>query len=272
MNIVLLDSLANLLNNVDYLLIGRYLGPEALGIYTLGFRIPDLILTQFARIVSNVIFPVYVKMKDQAEMLNRGFLKSLQYVSLVTVPLGVGIAIIAEPMVRVLFTDKWIEVVPVIRAIAIYALLLSLFRNAGSFYKAQGRPEILTYLTLLRLGLLMPALFYVVVRLKSIVAVGWVQAIVALASGVISLIVASKMFKIEIREIMVQFVPALISGLAMAVVCFAVLRLTSHLSVWLQMGIAIPASALSYGLALQQIEPQQFLIIRQMLLKGITGK
>jgi hypothetical protein len=38
------------------------------------------------------------------------------------------------------------------------------------------------------------------------------------------------------------------------------------------MGIAIPASALSYGLALQQIEPQQFLIIRQMLLKGITGK
>jgi O-antigen/teichoic acid export membrane protein len=264
LNIVLLDSLANLLNNADYLLIGHYLGAEALGVYTLGFRIPDMVLTQFARIVSEVIFPVYVKMKDNAANLNRNFVRSLQYVASITIPIGLGIALTARPFVMAFFTDKWVEAIPVIRGIAIYALLLSLFRNAGSFYKAQGRPEILTYLTIVRLVFLLPALWFVLTRYASIVAVAWVQAAVALISGVLSLVVAAEMFKISARDILAQFRPSVFSGLLMSAAVFGVLALLRNAPALLQLLAAVIVGAAVYGGTLWLQGPDQ---MRDMLRK-----
>jgi O-antigen/teichoic acid export membrane protein len=269
LNIVALDSLANLLNNADYLLIGHYLGAEALGVYTLGFRVPEMVLTQFARIVSDVIFPVFVKMKGQVATLNNGFVKSLKYLSMITMPFGIGIALVAKPLVLALFTEKWSEAIPVIRAIAIYALLLSLFRTAGSFYKAQGKPEILTYLTLVRLALLLPALWYVVTALKSIEAVGWVQAIVALLSGVVSLIVASKIFNLKLNEILIQFFPAALSSAIMAAACLTVLYLTQNFSTWLQLGLVALTGIIIYIGVLRFLDPRQFIESWSMLVKVV---
>jgi len=271
LNIVVLDTLANLLNNADYLLIGRYLGTEALGVYTLGFRIPDMVLTQFARIVSEVIFPVYVKMRDNAEALNRNFARSLQYVSLITIPLGLGIALTAEPFVMTFFTDKWVEAIPVIRAIAIYALLLSLFRNAGSFYKAQGRPEVLTYLAIVRLAILLPALWFALARYQSIVAVAWVQAAVAFISGVLSLVVAGRMFHISIGDMLVQFIPATISGLLMAAVVVALLAMIGGWHPLLQLILAVLAGALVYAGTLYAQGPQRVRDIVAMIRNTVKG-
>jgi PST family polysaccharide transporter len=141
LNIVVLDSLANLLNNADYLLIGHYLGAEALGVYTLGFRIPDMVLTQFARIVSEVIFPVYVKMKDNAENLNRNFVRSLSYVASITVPIGLGIALTAEPFVMAFFTDKWVDAIPVIAELQSmhYCFPSSAMRGASIKHRADRK-------------------------------------------------------------------------------------------------------------------------------------
>ncbi|MDK2979742.1 MAG: teichuronic acid exporter [Chloroflexota bacterium] len=271
LNIVVLDTLANLLNNADYLFIGRYLGAEALGVYTLGFRIPDMVLTQFARIVSEVIFPVYVKMRDNVETLNRNFARSLQYVSLITIPLGLGIALTAEPFVMTFFTDKWVEAIPVIRAIAVYALLLSLFRNAGSFYKAQGRPEVLTYLAIVRLAILLPGLWFALARYNSIVAVAWVQAIVALISGVLSLAVAARMFHMSTREILVQFVPGTVSGLLMAA---AVAGLLHWIAAWpplVQLILAVLIGALVYVGTLYIQGPQRMRDIVRILRNAVKG-
>ena len=268
-NIVALDSLANLLNNADYLLIGHYMGAEALGVYTLGFRVPDMVLTQFARIVSDVTFPVYVKMREDAEVLNRGFEKSIKYISLATVPLGLGIALAAKPMVLALFTDKWMEAIPVIRAISIYALLLSLFRNAGSLYKAQGRPEILTYLTLVRLAFLIPALWIAVAVLKSIEAVGWFQALVALISGILSLAVAGRIFKVKPGDMLIQFLPAISCGTLMSAGCLAVLYFAKDVSPWLQLGLVALTGAVVYAGSLRLIFPRQYGDLQRMLVKAV---
>jgi PST family polysaccharide transporter len=271
LNIVVLDTLANLLNNADYLFIGRYLGAEALGVYTLGFRIPDMVLTQFARIVSQVIFPVYVKMKDNAETLNRNFARSLQYVSLITIPMGLGIALTAEPFVMAFFTDKWVEAVPVIRAIAVYAMLLSLFRNAGSFYKAQGKPEILTYLTIVRLIILLPSLWFVLDHYQSILAVAWVQAIVAFLSGILSLTVAARVFKIKFNQILVQFKPAAISGLFMALVVAGELYLLQGSHPLLQLVLAVLTGAVVYAGSLWLQGPQRVKDIYGVLRNAVKG-
>ena len=93
LNIVSVDALGITLNNADYLLVGRFLGAAALGVYTVAFRFPDLLVMQFCDVISKVIFPVYARMREDPQALQRGFLTTTRYVSLVTVPMGLGMAL-----------------------------------------------------------------------------------------------------------------------------------------------------------------------------------
>lgn len=246
LNIVGVDLLAVLLLNLDYLMVGRYLGAAALGVYTLAFRVPDLVILQFARILSSVIFPIYSRMRDVPGSMARGFFLTTRYVSLVTMPLGVGLALVARPFTLAVFTEKWAEAIPVIQAISMYALLLSLFYNAGSAYKAQGRPQVLTQLAIVRLVLLFPLLWWSVQVAGSIVAVGWSQAFVALISGVLSFYVASRLLKLDMKELFIALRPAAIAAMFMAVAVLLALAASRSFTPWPQLIVSVAVGGLTY--------------------------
>jgi len=240
------DIVSIVLLNLDYLLVGRFLGTEALGVYTLAFRLPDLIVLQFARSLSSVIFPIYSKMRDIPNSMAKGFLMTTRYISLITVPLGLGLALVARPFTQIVFTEKWIDAVPAIQGIAIYSLLLSLSYNAGGAYKASGRPQINTWTGLFRLTLLFPALWWAVAVAKSIVAVSWVHATVALAGTLVNMYVAARMLDLPLKDLGRALFPALMSGVLMAMVVLGYLILTSDANVWIQLVGAVLLGGLTY--------------------------
>jgi O-antigen/teichoic acid export membrane protein len=217
------DIVAMIVLNVDYLLVGRYLGPAPLGVYTLAFRIPELVVLEFCAIVASVVFPVFTKIRDDPDALRRGFQQTARYVALVTVPIGLGVALLARPFLLVVFGQKWLEAAPVMTAISIYALLLSLGFNAGDVYKAQGKPGVLTQISLLKAAILIPALYWAVTGPASLIAVGWVQATVAFVGSVIYLGVAMRMLHLSPGEMLSSFLPALTAGAALALAVGAVL-------------------------------------------------
>jgi PST family polysaccharide transporter len=253
-NIVGVDLLGILLLNVDYMLVGRYLGAENLGVYTLAFRMPDLLILQFARILSVVIFPIYTRMRDIPGSLSKGFLMTTRYISLLTVPLGIGLALVAQPFVLAVFTDKWVDAIPVVRAIAIYSMLLSLAYNAGSAYKAEGRPQVLTWLGIVRLAMLLPALLWATSIVKSIVVVGWMQAAVALLGGVLNLYVAGRLLKLSPAQLLSALRPAFQSTFFLAIAVILSLFLLQGASAWVQLIIASLSGALIYLAALWLFE------------------
>jgi O-antigen/teichoic acid export membrane protein len=253
-NIVWVDLLGIFLLNIDYLLVGRYLGAVALGVYTLGFRIPDLLILQFSRIISTVIFPIYTKMRDIPNSLAKGFLFTCRYVSLVTVPIGFGLALVAEPFVHIAFTEKWSDAIPVIQTISIYAVVLSLSYNAGSAYKAQGRPQVLTILAIVRAIILVPSLYWAVNYPKSIVAVGLIQVLVAIIGSSINLLAAGRLLKIPFINILGALRPAAVAGIVLCIGTSAVLWATQNQSTWLQIILASTTGFLGYIAALWLFE------------------
>jgi len=242
--------LGTLLVNFDYLLVGRYLGAERLGIYTIAFRLPDLIILQFARTLSTVIFPIYTRMQEETGSMARGFFLTTRYISLITVPLGLGLALIARPFTLVVFTDKWLEAVPVMQAISIYAILFSLAYNAGSAYKAQGRPQVITWLGIIRLIILVPTLWWAVSKANSIVAVGWGQAFVALLSGALNLYVAATLLGLPKRDLWKSIAPSILAGLLMSVVVIAVLQVIPVNMPLVQLIFGVPLGGLTYAASL----------------------
>lgn len=246
LGIISLNAIAILLSNADYLFVGRLMGAAALGIYTLAFRIPDMLIIQFCTVVGRVLFPVYAKMREDNAGLRRAFLMTMRYVSMITIPVGVGMALIAEPFILTFFTDKWIEAVPVMRAIAIYALLYSLAYNAGSVYKAQGRPMLLTKLSLVRAVVLVPALWWAATGPGTITAVGWTHSVIALLGGTLNLVVAGRMIQTPLQEIAATLRPAFLAGAGMAVVVSLTLWLLSTALPIIQLIICVAVGAVAY--------------------------
>lgn len=244
------DAIAILLLNLDYLLVGRYLGPAALGVYTIAFRLPDLIVLQFARTLSGVIFPVYSRMRETSKSMAKGFVMTTRYISLITVPMGLGLALVAKPFTEVVFSDKWVEAVPAIQGIAIYSMLLSLAYNAGGVYKASGRPQIIAWLGLARLALLFPALWWAVTSAKSIVAVSWMHATVALASALMSFTVAARILDLKLSELFVALYPAMIAGAVMTLVVLSALLVAVDAVPLVQLSVSVASGGISYFSAL----------------------
>ncbi len=249
-SIVVMDLLSVLLLNLDYLMVGRYLGAAALGAYTLSFRLPDLVIMQFARIIGSVIFPIFTHMRDVPGSLGRGFVQIVRYVSLITIPLGLGLALVARPLTLTLFTEKWSDTIPALQGIAIYAMFLSLVYNAGDAYKAEGRPQVITWMGLLQLALLFPSLWWAVFYSGSIAAVGWAQAFVAFVTVIVNLFIATRLLSIRVVDLLDAFKPAVLSSLIMAVVVYLVLFASSGWENWQQLVLSVVSGGLVYGASL----------------------
>lgn len=246
-NIVAVDSLGVTLNNADYLIVARFLGAEALGVYTLAFRIPELLVKSFCNLVGNVLFPAYSKLREDEQALRNGFLISMRSVTLVTVPLALGIAVVSRPMILTLFTKKWVDAIPVMSAIALYTMIRSLTFNIGNIYKAQGRPDILTKLSLLKVPILLPALYWASTSLGTITAIGWVQVAVAIIAGVMNLVVAARVLRMPFKEMWLAFQPALTAGSVMAASVLGLLALLVDASPPVQLILGVITGGLVYS-------------------------
>lgn len=245
--IVAINILGVVLMNIDYIFVGRFLGPEALGSYMLAFRIPELIILQLCGIVAaRVLFPMYTAIRNDPQATNKAFLSATQYVALITIPLGLGMALVAEPLVLTVFGNKWIDAVPIMRAIAIYALFLSLGYNVGDIYKAQGHTIVLTKLSLLRALILIPTLWWVVETFGTTVAVAWAQAVVALISGTITLVVATRMIKVPFGMLLAALQPAVVSGAVMALAVIPMLMLLATAPTLVQLIVCVLTGMVAY--------------------------
>jgi len=240
------NGIGMLVLNIDYLLVGRYLGTETLGVYTLAFRIPELVILQFCDIVAQVMFPVFTKIRDDAVALYQGFIETIRHVALITVPLGLGMMWLSEAFVLALFTDKWMDAVPIMRMISVYALLLSLGFNAGDVYKACGKPGILTRISSFKAIILIPALYWAVTVPGTLVAVGWVQVSVAVVGTALNLGFAVRMLNAPIRDMLTAFQPALVGGIGLSLAVLAVLFISDNWSPWLTLIVGTLAGGLAY--------------------------
>jgi O-antigen/teichoic acid export membrane protein len=125
--------------NSDNMLIGRYLGASALGLYTVAYSIMLLPLTQISTPVRNVLFPAFSRLQDDPERVASLWLRANRVIAALTLPAALGIIAIAPEFVSVALGERWLDAVPVIRILAWVGLLLSLQRLNGSVLQARNQ-------------------------------------------------------------------------------------------------------------------------------------
>jgi O-antigen/teichoic acid export membrane protein len=190
-------------------------------------------------------------------------------VELIAVPICLGLLIAADPIVRVVFGDQWLDVIPVLRVLAVYAWVYSLGYHAGGFYKAIGRPDILLRLSILTLVIIIPSLLIGAQFGIIGVAVGHLVAI--LLRRIISLALATRFVNVSILDIFGELRSSFLAALVMAPVIFVVSQLTAGLNPFLQLAFIVLSGAVSYLGILWWLERENFLrLLRLVDLSGAS--
>lgn len=129
--------------NADNLLVGRFVGPAALGLYTRAYSFVLLQLTQISFVVSRTLFPALSRMQGDTERIRRAYLRALGVIAFVTFPLATGLFVAAKPLVLTLLGSPWSGVVPLVQILAIAGVSDAIGTTTGIIFQAQGRTDVL---------------------------------------------------------------------------------------------------------------------------------
>ena len=200
--------------NIDYLIVGRLLGAKALAYYTLGFRLPELVIISVFNVISVVAFPLFSRVRENEQRLHGGYLLGLRVQAIYGAAAGVGLAMAAPMIVDVAFGRAWGAAIVPLEALALYATFRSLGLGPHEAFRGIGRPDLLVRLSLLRLAVVAPALL--IGARFGIDGVSWAQAAAALPLALVMQVVASRVLGIPLRQIIRALEPAAAVALGVA--------------------------------------------------------
>jgi O-antigen/teichoic acid export membrane protein len=243
------DVLAAVIGQIDYVFVGRVLGTYALGLYTLGFRLPEMLVISFAVVAGRVLFPAFAAV--DRDKLGRAFLVSVRYTAIVALPLGVGVAVLAEPFILAVFGERWAGSVDTMRVLSVYALGVAMGIPAGNAYKATGQAGILLKLAVPRTVLVVGSIAILVDH--GIVAVAACQASVAALFAVIGMVIASRMLEVRAAQLTSVLVPPAVAAAGMGIA----VRVTSGAieAPWPALAVGVSVAVTVYAALLWLVAP-----------------
>lgn len=262
--------LNTLYNNLSNLLIAKKYSTADLAYYSKGYNYPRLIADNINASVSEVLFPYLSKQQDERERLKTTLRYTNRVLMFLISPLLVGFAMVAEPLIRVMLTDKWLPCVPYIAVMCAVWLLQPIQSSFIQAMKAIGTSGLYLKLEIVKkivsLGVLLVAVFcfgdpiYIALSLL----LGQVMAII------INFSFSIKLFSYSVWE---QLSDCFLSGLfslAMIVPIYFINRYVPNL--YLSLALQVLAGIGTY-LALNLIfKPEGYRgflkVVRQMLGRG----
>lgn len=140
------------------LVLGRLIGPRAVGLFSISYEIAMLPSTELVAPINRAALPGYSRLREQEGGLQRGYFDVLGLIALVAVPASVGIAASAEVLIPFLLGEKWHAAIPIVHHLALAGAITVLMTNNGAVYLALGKPRITTFLLAARLVLLLPGI------------------------------------------------------------------------------------------------------------------
>lgn len=141
---------------LDVFLMGKFLGMEMLGVYSLSKEILVKLFTMLNGIANKLLLPLLAKQQEDLETLKNNYLKSVYLLTFVTFPLLIAIGVFSIPVVGVLYGDQFTEAAPIIALLSVSYLFSVVSNPVGSLTVALGRTDTSFYYTIVRLVMTLP--------------------------------------------------------------------------------------------------------------------
>lgn len=208
----------NLYMNLQSLIIGKIYNPSMLGFYNRGDQFPKVIVSNINGSIQSVMLPVLASEQDNRKRVKNMVRRSIVTSSFVLFPMMCGLAVTAEPLVKILLTNKWLPCVPFLQIFcASYALWPIHTANLQAI-NALGRSDIFLKLEVIK------KIIGLTILVISIHFGIYAIAIGTLVSGIISTFVNAypnlKLLNYSYKEQLKDIMPSLLLSLIMGTIIY----------------------------------------------------
>ena len=147
-------SLSSLLNkifdNIYLIIIGKFFSASQVGYYTRAETMKQLPVKNISSALNKITFPLFASIKDDNERLKRVYRQLMQMVVYVIAPVVIFLAVLAEPIFRLLFTEKWLPAVPFFQILCITGILYPIHAYNLNVLKVKGRSDLYLRLAIIK--------------------------------------------------------------------------------------------------------------------------
>jgi len=152
-----LGQIINTLNwKLDHLLIGGYLGPQTLGQYSVGDNLAGMPTRETIGPLQTTLFPGFNHIAHDNERLKIAYRSAQSLITAIALPVGVGCALIAHPLVLLGMGEKWLPAVDVIQVLSCVFALQTLSSPVHPLAMAKGETRLLFRRDLLSFAMRVP--------------------------------------------------------------------------------------------------------------------
>lgn len=241
--------------NIDYLLIGRYLGSAPLGVYTIAYNLVEMPLTKLNPVLTKVAFPVFARKQDDPAALRRGFGELIELVASATFPLLIGLGVTAPVAVPAFFGSGWDAAVVLVQIMIVMGLAKCLSNPLGSVLLAKGRADVGFWLNVAGTAVTVVVLWSVVGYGTS--AVAWGHTAVNAAFFFVELWLIRRILEVRARDYVSRLARPVattaVMGLAVGALWFALGG--AGLGDILELTLLVAAGVATYLIAWRVISP-----------------
>ncbi len=255
-------------NNIYYLIIGKQYSAGALGYYTNASKFSDVATQSLTATIQRVTYPVLSGIQDQEERLKRSFKKVIKLSGFLIFPLMIGLAAVAEPLIFLIFGQKWMTMVPYFQLLCIASMLYPIHALNLNILQVKGRSDLFLYLEIIKT--IIPTILIIVVMWMDWGITILVATIVldSHLSLFINIYFSGREISYGIKEQVLDLLPIYVISLGMGAVVYgigAIVPFPELLTLILQIGIG----AVLYITISKLLKIEEFDTVYELLLPVI---
>lgn len=215
---MMLSALINTVySEMQSLVIGKKYTPNDLAYYKRGNQFPSLFITNICSAVSTVLFPTMANESNSIADVKKMTRKSLQITSYIITPLMIGLIAIADPLVRVVLTDKWLPCVPYLQLLCLAYLFQPVQTANCQAIKAVGRGDVYFWTEIIKKSV--GVVLLLIALMHGVMAIAIAFVVTVMISSVITMVPNVTLLKYSIKEQIMDLMPSFVfSGIMFAAV------------------------------------------------------
>lgn len=232
-------------NKMDTFVIGRLLGAETLGGYSVASQIAMALPQFISAVYLRTLFPLFSKSQD-SEHLDEMVVKSGVYLALISLPLTLGMAIVASDLVPIVLGDKWQDTVLVVQVLSIVAAVQILSGVLPQAINALGRADISVWVNLVSL-LVFGSGFYYGALWHGLVGVLIVWLVLSPLRFVVNIVCVCSLLKLSMLVYLKRHGGSFVAALGMVMIVWMFKEATDSWTHVARLLSCVLIGALAYG-------------------------
>lgn len=263
------ELLDTLYQDLYSLVIGIRFDNEILGFCNRGKQFPQFVTTASTSTVQSVMLPAMSRQQDDRQRLKELMRGSVALSAYIVFPIMAGLAGVAEPLVELVLTEKWLPSVPYMQIWCVAMAFLPVQTGCLQGINAVGRSDVFLKLALIKTGCSLAALLGAVMLWDSPLAIAQVTLVTTLISCAVNAFFCRRIMGYGLREQLADMVP---SGVLSALMLLAVVpagKLSLGTAKLLAVQVCIGVTVYLVGSAV--LRPKAYRQLLQ-LVKGLIGK